>query len=187
MIRDGLNRLIVILVAAALFVVSLFVAIEAVASLAGAHGHVGPVDYRSVWRSLQEWRPGTATRALIYLAIAAAGAILLALQLPRRERARTVEVARGPRGPVLLETRGLGRYLGARAAREEWIERDAPVVRVDGRSAKVRSRPRTTRPWLETERMELREALARDLLRLGLEPRSVEIAPQRGRGARRVR
>ncbi len=188
MIRNGINRLLVVVLAAALAVFALFVAIEAAASLLGEDGHVGPIDYRSAWRSMQDWNPSDELRTVIFVAVALLGLLLLALQLPWRRRQRTVEVARTNHGPVLLDTRGLSAVLGERIVRSDWVASAAPRVRLKGRQARVSVSPQARRPWAEGELAAAREGVSADLRRLGLEAQSVDVTPRapRGRRAQRV-
>ena len=188
MIRNGINRLLVVVLAAALAVFALFVGIEAVASLLGEDGHVGPIDYRSVWRSMQDWNPSDALRTVIFAALALLGLLLLALQLPWRRRQRAVEVARTDHGPVLLDTRGLSSVLGERIVRSDWVASAAPRVRLKGRQARLTVSPQARRPWADAELAAAREEVSDDLRRLGLEAQSVEVTPRapRGRRAQRV-
>jgi hypothetical protein len=187
-IRNGINRLLVVVFAAALAVFALFVAIEAVASLLGEDGHVGPIDYRSAWRSLQDWNPSDELRTVIFGGVALLGLLLLAFQLPWRRRPRAVEVARTDQGPVLLDTQRLRSVLGERIARPDWVVSAAPRVRLKGRQARVSVSPQTRRPWADGELAAAREGVSDDLRRLGLEPGSIEVTPRapRGRRAQRV-
>lgn len=179
MIRTGLNRLIVTLILAAALVLAVGVAAEAVYALLGRGGHLGPVDYRSAWRSMQDWNPSDATRIVIFGAVVLVGLALVALQAWPGRRDREVEIAAGEHGRTLLDAGRLRSHLRERIGRRDWIASSSPRVRLTGLVAEVRDRPRVNRPWLEAELAEVRESLGDDLRLLGLEPGAIDISPRR--------
>lgn len=189
MIRNAVNRLLMIAIVAALTLFALFVAIEAGHQLAGGDGHLGPVDYRSAWQSMQDWDPSQTFRTLIFALVALGGLILLVVQIAARRRGpRTVEVARGAHGPLLVEEHSVASHVRRALGARDWVRSPDSRVRLNGRAASLRARPRASRPWELRELTETREQLTADLKRFGLDP-TVEIEPRapQGRGTKRVR
>jgi hypothetical protein len=189
-VRNGVNRLFMIVLLAALLVFAVLTAIEAGSRLAGGGPQLGDIDYRSWWSSAVDWDPGEVAEAAVFAAVALAGLLVLLAELrPSRARSSTVEIGRSPHGPVLLRVDTVAPYLRARIDERDFVRASAPHVQVTGTTAEMHDRPRTTRPFDESELAETRTSVTHELERMGLEPATVVIEPREpsGRGTRRVR
>ena len=176
--RNGVNRLVAILLLAAIAACCVLIAIEVIARLAGEGPQLGDLDYRAWWTEIVEWTPGRALQTVIFAAVALAGLLVLIAELRPRRRERTVEIGRSEHGPVLLRADSVAPYLRGRIDERDFVHSSAPRVDLSGRTAELRDRPRASRPFDETEVANTRAAVTRELERLGLEPTTVIIEPR---------
>ncbi len=179
--RDGVNRLVAILLLVAILAGCALTAIEVIARLAGEGPQLGGLDYRAWWTEMVEWSPGRALQTVIFAAVGLAGLLVLVAELRPRRRERTVEIGRSAHGPVLLRADSVAPYLRGRIDERDFVQSSAPHVELTGRTAELRDRPRAARPFDETELAETRAAVTRELERLGLEPTTVIIEPREPR------
>lgn len=185
--RNAVNRLVVIVLLLALVAFCALTAVEVISRLAGGGPRLGAIDYRSWWASAVEWEPGEKTQAAVFSAVALAGLLVLLAELTPRRRERTVEIGRSGHGPVLLRAGSVAPYLRARIDERDYVRSSAPRLDLAGTTAEMRDRPRTTRPYDETELAETRAEVTRELERMGLEPTTVVIEPREPRPPREPR
>ncbi len=182
--RDGLNRLVAILLLALVVGFCALTAIEVIARLAGEGPQLGGLDYREVWDEIVDWTPGQALQTLVFAAVGLVGLLVLIAELRPRRTERTVEIGRSGHGPVLLRAASVAPYLRARIDERDFVQSSAPHVELTGTTAEMRDRPRAARPFDETEVAETRAAVTRELERMGLEPTTVIIEPREPRTRR---
>jgi hypothetical protein len=180
-VRSGVNRLVAILLLAAIVAGCVLIAIEVLARLAGEGPQLGGLDYRGWWTEMVEWNPGRLLQTTIFAAVGLAGLLVLIAELRPRRRERTVEIGRSAHGPVLLRADSVAPYLRRRMDERDFVRNSAPHVELTGVTAELRDRPRATRPVDEAEVAETREAITRELRRMGLEPTTVIIEPREPR------
>ncbi|MDX6555058.1 MAG: hypothetical protein QOD86_1253 [Miltoncostaeaceae bacterium] len=182
--RNGVNRLVAILLLAAIVAGCVLIAIEVIARLAGEGPQLGGLDYRSGWSEMVDWAPGRALQTTIFAAVGLVGLLVLIAEVRPRRRERTVEIGRSAHGPVLLRADSVAPYLRGRMDERDFVRNSAPHVELTGLTAELRDHPRTTRPVDETELAQTREAITRELRRMGLEPATVIIEPREPRPPR---
>jgi hypothetical protein len=62
-VRDGINRLVAVILLALVVAGCVLIAIEVIARLAGEGPQLGGLDYRGWWSEMVDWRPGKARSA----------------------------------------------------------------------------------------------------------------------------
>jgi hypothetical protein len=180
-VRDGINRLVAILLLAAIVAGCVLVAIEVIARIAGEGPQLGGLDYRGWWTDIVEWSPGRALQTAIFAAVGLVGLLVVVAELRPRRPERTVEIGRSAHGPVLLRADSVAPYLRGRMGEREFVRSSAPRVELTGVTAELRDRPRATRPVDAAEVADTQAAITRELRRMGLEPTTVIIEPREPR------
>jgi hypothetical protein len=185
--RRVANALAVVVLSASAATSGAWVAVEAIAAIAGYQGNLLPINYRSWWADLQGWNLSQGETTAIYAGIGAAGLLLLATQLLSRKAPQADRRQLAGGSQVAFDGTGLDRFLEAGLRQVDGVEGPRVLATMKGQTVDVATRFRPTRPITEGDVAKLRESVVGDLYLLGLRAGNVESRATHSRNAGRVR
>ena len=187
-VRNATNRLVAIVVFAALLAVGLAVAVEAGAALADAGSQLDPpIPYAGWWDEAAAIELTKTELALVSSGVVLLGLGLVAFELWPRRRDRRSTVSESNLGTAELRIRSVQPYLADRLRALDWVRDPALRVKVRDGAARVEARPLARRQTGDDDLEQARELLAACVTEVGLEPSDVAVKPRSDRKTLRVR
>ena len=187
MIRNAINRLAIGVIALSVVVGGVWVAIEAVALAAGRQTNLMPVDYRSAWRTVQDWNLSTNTVTAIFVLVAVLGLLVLLAEIwPRRAEADVVLVDE-PQTTIRFRPGSLTAFVRDRWSELDWVARARPRVRTVNGRVQVSGQPVASRPVSDEEVARANQLTIRDIEAAGIAGAQVQMTKPAAPTTRRVR